>query len=88
MDGSGEGVLADLSGNWLELLVSELVHLRPNAQARQHLVDLMRRCQSVKPTVQGGGNADPQGSEVLQLIGNLIEVGRGEVGQRLRYGSA
>ena len=66
-DQAALGVLA--AGSWIELLIAELVHLRPNAQARQHLVDLARHCQAALPPDDAG-----EGAEVLSLISNLIEV--------------
>lgn len=70
MGGDDEATLSVLAGgNWLELLISELVHIRPNAQARQHLIELVRHCQTVLPPDSAG-----EGTEVLSLVSNLIEV--------------
>lgn len=73
--GSSEEVaLMAICSNWVELLVSHLIHLRPNAQARHHLKSLLSRCRQVKPaasTVQGGDDA---ASAVLPMLGDLLEA--------------
>lgn len=77
MGGDDEAALASHAGSWLELLVSELLHLRPNTQARQHLLSLVQHCQGLSPP-NAPGQDDQSGASasdaVLTLMGNLIEV--------------
>ena len=84
MGGDDEAALASHAGSWLELLVSELLHLRPNTQARQHLLPLLQHCQGYPLTSHAPGAGDqPDASDVLTLMGSLMEVrGRG-AGARL-----
>ena len=75
MGGDDEAALASHAGSWLELLVSQLVHLRPNTQARQHLLALLQHCQGYPLTSHAPGAGDqPDASDVLTLMGSLMEV--------------
>ncbi|KAG1660588.1 hypothetical protein FOA52_003019 [Chlamydomonas sp. UWO 241] len=70
LGGDDEGVLLDASANWLELLVAQLVHVRPSCQARQHLRPLLRHVREQLPDDGGGGS----GAAVLPLLGDLLEA--------------
>eukprot|EP00798_Chlamydomonas_sp_ICE-L_P023077 gene23077-30269_t len=66
--GGDEGHVAESASNWLDLLVSELVHQHPNVKAQQHLHSLMHRCLQVHPI-------DAEGKDqVLELMFNLMEA--------------
>ena len=89
MGGDDEAALASHAGSWLELLVSELVHLRPNTQARQHLLPLLQHCQGYPLTSHAPGAGDqPDASDVLTLMGSLMEVRERGAGRGVPRGNA
>ncbi|GAX75754.1 hypothetical protein CEUSTIGMA_g3197.t1 [Chlamydomonas eustigma] len=72
LGGDDEAALGTHSGNWLELLVSELIHMRPHAQARQHLRPLLRHCQDM--VVQQQQQEPEEEPAVLPLLRDLLEA--------------
>lgn len=83
LGGEDESALVAATSHWLQLLVAELLHLRPNVTARQHLRALMEHCVSISAGPGGAAGQQEGVVPVLSLMSDLLEV-RGVVARQLQ----
>lgn len=87
LGGEDESALVAATSHWLQLLVAELLHLRPNVTARQHLRALMEHCVSISAGPGGAAGQQEGAVPVLSLMSDLLEVrGRSQAASGVLWG--